>query len=191
MRRDEWPGAARRVVLPHLSSYHPSLPPDPPEHDTTRIYAHLGSTPTAMCLESTPTPVGWFQPEFSIVAVAFVKELSHTGTYSLNSIFHESNVLPGIHQPGLFRILPDLDRHIELIKTFDSRSSYNGPGFFLHPTLMLDVCAVLSTFLTQFPGLILGTAMPIAFWARRIKPTVQRENDNRNGTRRTMGTSGA
>jgi hypothetical protein len=47
-----------------------------------------------------------------------------------------------------------------------------------------DICAVLSTFLMQLPEPILDKTIFFAFWAWCVKPSVKRENEERDGNER-------
>jgi hypothetical protein len=85
-----------------------------------------------------------------------------------------------MHETGLFRVLPRRERHIALIKAFNSPSSSYGASFDLRSIARPpELCAILSTFITQLPEAILPRQFFPAFWAWCIKPSIKRENIRR------------
>lgn len=85
----------------------------------------------------------------------------------------------GIYKPGLFRILPNRECHISLVSSFDSRSTAHGASISLGNVSTPDICALLTTFLTQLPEAIVDKSIFPALWAWCVKPTVKRENEDR------------
>jgi hypothetical protein len=94
----------------------------------------------------------------------------------------------GMHETGLFRVLPSRERHITLIKAFNSPSSLYGASFDLRSIARPpELCALLSTFITQLPEAILPRQIFPAFWAWCVKPSIKRENIHREHRDDRMG----
>jgi RhoGAP domain len=96
------------------------------------------------------------------------------------SFFHRITFLlirlvqKGIYQQGLFRKLPNRERHVELIQLFSTPPNF-GSSLSLRSETMPDICAVLSTYLTKLPEPILDKSLFRAIWAWSVKPSIKFE----------------
>ncbi|KII87024.1 hypothetical protein PLICRDRAFT_242460 [Plicaturopsis crispa FD-325 SS-3] len=131
----------------------------------------FGETLEYACLyASAPTTFGNYQHDLPIVVVACVEELYRTGLY----------------QHGLFRTLPDRERHLELIQRFNTRITPNTPSprdfgaaCSLRKESMPDICALLTTYLSSLPTTVLDSNFYGCFWSWCVKPSMVRENERR------------
>lgn len=112
---------------------------------------------------SSTINIGEHQHDVPTLVVACVEELTRTGIY----------------QQGLFRALPSRDRHIQLIDIYDSSTDY-GAKFSMHGQTMPDICAVLSSFLSNLPQPLLDPRLYSGFWHWCVKPSVKREDVRRS-----------
>lgn len=79
----------------------------------------------------------------------------------------------GIYQRGLFRDLPNRERHLKLIGRFDNGPSY-GQDYSLHTQTMPDTCALLSSFLSSMGHPLLPPGLFASFYEWCILPSVTR-----------------
>ncbi|KAG2037969.1 hypothetical protein BDR03DRAFT_956006 [Suillus americanus] len=112
---------------------------------------------------SSTITIGEHQHDVPTLVVACVEELTRTGIY----------------QQGLFRTLPSIDRHIQLIDIYSSSADY-GAKFSMHGQTMPDICAVLSTFISALPHPLLDPKLYGGFWHWCVKPSVKREEVRRS-----------
>ncbi|KAG2102847.1 uncharacterized protein F5147DRAFT_639100 [Suillus discolor] len=112
---------------------------------------------------SSTITIGEHQHDVPTLVVACVEELTRTGIY----------------QQGLFRTLPNLDRHMQLIDIYSSSTDY-GAQFSMHGQTMPDICAVLSTFISTLPQPLLDPKLYGGFWHWCVKPSVKREEVRRS-----------
>jgi RhoGAP domain len=82
----------------------------------------------------------------------------------------------GIYKSGLFRDLPNRQRHRELISLFDTPPTF-GEGMSLHAESTPDICALLLTYLKELPEPVLTPYLFNAFWNWCVRPSVKREDE--------------
>ncbi|KZV69770.1 hypothetical protein PENSPDRAFT_686041 [Peniophora sp. CONT] len=81
----------------------------------------------------------------------------------------------GIYQPNLLRATPNLRRHAELFKVFDTAPTF-GYGVSLRRETTPVVASVLSTFIRNLKSPILSDQLREAVWNFCVQPTVNRDN---------------
>ncbi|KAH7920559.1 Rho GTPase activation protein [Leucogyrophana mollusca] len=106
--------------------------------------------------------LGDYVHDLPIVVLACVEELNRTGIY----------------QQGLFRALPNRDRHLKLIQIYDTSADF-GVKFSMRGQMMPDICALLSTYISSLPSPVLDPHLYGAFWHWCVKPSVKREDERR------------
>jgi RhoGAP domain len=82
----------------------------------------------------------------------------------------------GIYKSGLFRDLPNRQRHRELITLFDAPPTF-GEGMSLRAESTPDICALLLTYLKELPEPVLTPYLFNAFWNWCVRPSVKREDE--------------
>lgn len=82
----------------------------------------------------------------------------------------------GIYKSGLFRDLPNRQRHHELITLFDTPPAF-GEGMSLRAESTPDICALLLTYLKELPEPVLTPYLFNAFWNWCVRPSVKREDE--------------
>ncbi|KAI0264224.1 hypothetical protein BC834DRAFT_276361 [Gloeopeniophorella convolvens] len=82
----------------------------------------------------------------------------------------------GIYQSGLFRDLPNRQRHHELCTLFDAAPAF-GEGMSLRAESTPDTCALLLTYLKDLPEPVLPPSLFNAFWNWCVRPSVKREDE--------------
>lgn len=129
---------------------------------------------------STSIPIGDYQHDLPVVVVACVEELTRTGEKHPVSFLRTNMLtgLSGIYQSGLFRALPNRDRHLQLIDIFD-KSEDLGIHFSMRGQAMPDICALLSTFISSLPNPLVEPNIYSALWQWCVKPSVKREDARR------------
>jgi hypothetical protein len=90
---------------------------------------------------------------------------SHGGSFRL-----------GIYKSGLFRDLPNRQRHHELSTLFDTPPAF-GEGMSLRAESTADICALLFTYLKELPEPVLTPYLFNAFWNWCVRPSVKREDE--------------
>jgi hypothetical protein len=84
--------------------------------------------------------------------------------------------LIGIYKSGLFRDLPNRQRHHELNTLFDTPPAF-GEGMSLRAESTADICALLLTYLKELPEHVLTPYLFNAFWNWCVRPSVKREDE--------------
>jgi len=84
--------------------------------------------------------------------------------------------LIGIYKSGLFRDLPNRQRHHELCTLFDTPPAF-GEGMSLRAESTADICALLLTYLKELPEPVLTPYLFNAFWNWCVRPSVKREDE--------------
>lgn len=82
--------------------------------------------------------------------------------------------MTGIYQRGLFRDLPNRERHLKLMEQFNTGPTY-GLGLSLHTQTMPDTCALLSSFLSSLGHPLLPSSLFKPFYDWCVAPSVQDE----------------
>src|SRR5260370_27632551 len=82
----------------------------------------------------------------------------------------------GIYKSGLFRDLPNRQRHHELNTLFDTPPAF-GEGMNLRAESTADICALLLTYLKELPEPVLTPYLFNAFWNWCVRPSVKREDE--------------
>lgn len=82
----------------------------------------------------------------------------------------------GIYKSGLFRDLPNRQRHHELSTLFDTPPTF-GEGMSLRAESTADICALLLTYLKELPEPVLTPYLFNAFWNWSVRPSVKREDE--------------
>ncbi|EGO00636.1 hypothetical protein SERLA73DRAFT_71637 [Serpula lacrymans var. lacrymans S7.3] len=112
----------------------------------------------ALLHSSSAVVVGEYRHDVPIVVIACIEELYRTGIY----------------QNGLFRALPNRERHLQLMDIYDHSPDF-GAKYSLRGQAMPDVCALLSTYLSNLPGPIIDPILYDGFWHWCVKPSVKRQ----------------
>jgi hypothetical protein len=91
---------------------------------------------------------------------------------------HTPNVfrIAGIYKSGLFRDLPNRQRHHELRTLFDTAPAF-GEGMNLRAESTADICALLLTYLKELPEPVLTPCLFNAFWNWCVRPSVKLEDE--------------
>jgi hypothetical protein len=95
-------------------------------------------------------------------------------TYPFSSHNRCSHI--GIYKSGLFRDLPNRQRHHELNTLFDTPPAF-GEGMSLRAESTADICALLLTYLKELPEPVLTPYLFNAFWNWSVRPSVKREDE--------------
>ena len=82
----------------------------------------------------------------------------------------------GIYKSGLFRDLPNRQRHHELRTLFDTPPAF-GEGMNLRAESTADICALLLTYLKELPEPVLTPYLFNAFWNWCVRPSVKRDDE--------------
>ena len=82
----------------------------------------------------------------------------------------------GIYKSGLFRDLPNRQRHHELSTLFNTPPAF-GEGMSLRAESTADICALLLTYLKELPEPVLTPYLFNAFWNWSVRPSVKREDE--------------
>jgi hypothetical protein len=82
----------------------------------------------------------------------------------------------GIYKSGLFRDLPNRQRHHELSTLFDTPPAF-GEGMSLRAESTADICALLLTYLKELPEPVLTPYLFNGFWNWCVRPSVKREDE--------------
>ena len=82
----------------------------------------------------------------------------------------------GIYKSGLFRDLPNRQRHHELKTLFDTAPAF-GDGMNLRAESTADICALLLTYLKELPEPVLTPYLFNAFWNWCVRPSVKRDDE--------------
>ncbi|KAH7909585.1 hypothetical protein BJ138DRAFT_1154888 [Hygrophoropsis aurantiaca] len=106
--------------------------------------------------------LGDYVHDLPVVVLACIEELNRTGIY----------------QQGLFRALPNRDRHLKLIQIYDTSADF-GVKFSMRGQMMPDICALFCTYISSLPSPILDPLLYGAFWHWCVKPSVKREDERR------------
>ncbi|KAI9441934.1 hypothetical protein H4582DRAFT_1426820 [Lactarius indigo] len=104
--------------------------------------------------------LGGFRHDLPLVVFLCVEELYRTGIY----------------KSGLFRDLPNRQRHHELRTLFDTPPAF-GEGMNLRAESTADICALLLTYLNELPEPVLTPYLFNAFWNWCVRPSVKREDE--------------
>ncbi|KAH9055393.1 Rho GTPase activation protein, partial [Lactarius vividus] len=104
--------------------------------------------------------LGGFRHDLPLVIFLCVEELYRTGIY----------------KSGLFRDLPNRQRHHELRTLFDTPPAF-GEGMNLRAESTADICALLLTYLKELPEPVLTPYLFNAFWNWCVRPSVKREDE--------------
>ena len=89
---------------------------------------------------------------------------------------HDGHSFIGIYRSGLFRDLPNRQRHHELSTLFDTPPAF-GEGMSLRAESTADICALLLTYLKELPEPVLTPYLFNAFWNWCVRPSVKREDE--------------
>ena len=123
--------------------------------------------------------LGGYRHDLPLVVFLCVEELYRTGK-SANFCFdvpsHDSWSFIGIYKSGLFRDLPNRQRHHELSTLFDTPPAF-GEGMSLRAESTADICALLLTYLKELPEPVLTPYLFNAFWNWCVRPSVKREDE--------------
>ena len=123
--------------------------------------------------------LGGYRHDLPFVVFLCVEELYRTGK-SANSYFdvssHDRWSFIGIYKSGLFRDLPNRQRHHELSTLFDTPPAF-GEGMSLRAESTADICALLLTYLKELPEPVLTPYLFNAFWNWCVRPSVKREDE--------------
>ena len=84
--------------------------------------------------------------------------------------------IAGIYKSGLFRDLPNRQRHHELRTLFDTAPAF-GEGMNLRAESTPDICALLLTYLKELPEPVLTPYLFNAFWNWCVRPSVKCEDE--------------
>ena len=84
--------------------------------------------------------------------------------------------ITGIYKSGLFRDLPNRQRHHELRTLFDTPPAF-GEGMNLRAESTADICALLLTYLKELPEPVLTPYLFNAFWNWCVRPSVKRDDE--------------
>ncbi|KAH9996968.1 Rho GTPase activation protein [Russula compacta] len=104
--------------------------------------------------------LGGYRHDLPLVVFLCVEELYRTGIY----------------KSGLFRDLPNRQRHHELSTLFDTPPAF-GEGMSLRAESTADICALLLTYLKDLPEPVLTPCLFNAFWNWSVRPSVKREDE--------------
>jgi hypothetical protein len=104
--------------------------------------------------------LGGYRHDLPLVVFLCVEELYRTGIY----------------KSGLFRDLPNRQRHHELNTLFDTPPAF-GEGMSLRAESTADICALLLTYLKELPEPVLTPYLFNAFWNWSVRPSVKREDE--------------
>jgi hypothetical protein len=104
--------------------------------------------------------LGGYRHDLPLVVFLCVEELYRTGIY----------------KSGLFRDLPNRQRHHELRTLFDTAPAF-GEGMNLRAESTADICALLLTYLKELPEPVLTPYLFNAFWNWCVRPSVKREDE--------------
>jgi hypothetical protein len=104
--------------------------------------------------------LGGYRHDLPLVVFLCVEELYRTGIY----------------RSGLFRDLPNRQRHHELSTLFDTPPAF-GEGMSLRAESTADICALLLTYLKELPEPVLTPYLFNAFWNWCVRPSVKREDE--------------
>ena len=125
--------------------------------------------------------LGGYRHDLPLVVFLCVEELYRTGksasfysTYPFSSDNRRSHI--GIYKSGLFRDLPNRQRHHELSTLFDTPPAF-GEGMSLRAESTADICALLLTYLKELPEPVLTPYLFNAFWNWSVRPSVKREDE--------------
>ncbi|KAI9460344.1 Rho GTPase activation protein [Russula earlei] len=112
-------------------------------------------------LRSPATAIlGGYRHDLPLVVFLCVEELYRTGIY----------------KSGLFRDLPNRQRHHELSSLFDLPPAF-GEGMSLRAESTADICALLLTYLKELPEPVLTPYLFNAFWNWCVRPSAKREDE--------------
>ena len=89
---------------------------------------------------------------------------------------HDRRLRIGIYKSGLFRDLPNRQRHHELSTLFDTPPAF-GEGMSLRAESTADICALLLTYLKELSEPVLTPYLFNAFWNWCVRPSVKREDE--------------
>jgi RhoGAP domain len=89
---------------------------------------------------------------------------------------HDGHSFIGIYRSGLFRDLPNRQRHHELSTLFDTPPAF-GKGMSLRAESTADICVLLLTYLKELPEPVLTPYLFNAFWNWCVRPSVKREDE--------------
>jgi hypothetical protein len=125
--------------------------------------------------------LGGYRHDLPLVVFLCVEELYRTGkTVILFDVLflssHDGRSLIGIYRSGLFRDLPNRQRHHELSTLFDTPPAF-GEGMSLRAESTADICALLLTYLKELPEPVLTPYLFNAFWNWCVRPSVKREDE--------------
>ncbi|KAH9957679.1 hypothetical protein BC827DRAFT_641802 [Russula dissimulans] len=104
--------------------------------------------------------LGGYRHDLPLVVFLCVEELYRTGIY----------------KSGLFRDLPNRQRHHELSTLFDTQPAF-GEGMSLRAESTADICALLLTYLKELPEPVLTPYLFNAFWNWCVRPSVKCEDE--------------
>lgn len=86
----------------------------------------------------------------------------------------------GIFQQGLFRVIPNKDRHRHLLILFDHPLDLSEPS--KQPSLrkerVPDIAALLSSYIAELPEPLMPKDLFSAFWAWCVRPSIMREHEH-------------
>ena len=133
-----------------------------------------------MLRASATAILGGYRHDLPLVVFLCVEELYRTGEHGVtfNPLVASSLTFPtkGIYKSGLFRDLPNRQRHHELITLFDTPPAF-GEGMSLRAESTPDICALLLTYLKELPEPVLTPYLFNAFWNWCVRPSVKREDE--------------
>lgn len=124
--------------------------------------------------------LGGYRHDLPLVVFLCVEELYRTGKSAnlFDVLFypHDGHSFIGIYRSGLFRDLPNRQRHHELSTLFDTPPAF-GEGMSLRAESTADICALLLTYLKELPEPVLTPYLFNAFWNWCVRPSVKREDE--------------
>ena len=122
--------------------------------------------------------LGGCRHDLPLVVFLCVEELYRTGKSAnyIRRTFYNRCSRIGIYKSGLFRDLPNRQRHHELSTLFDTPPAF-GEGMSLRAESTADICALLLTYLKELPEPVLTPYLFNAFWNWSVRPSVKREDE--------------
>lgn len=122
--------------------------------------------------------LGGYRHDLPLVVFLCVEELYRTGKSAnfIRRTLHNKCSHIGIYKSGLFRDLPNRQRHHELSTLFDTPPTF-GEGMSLRAESTADICALLLTYLKELPEPVLTPYLFNAFWNWSVRPSVKREDE--------------
>jgi hypothetical protein len=124
--------------------------------------------------------LGGYRHDLPFVVFLCVEELYRTGKSAnfIRRTLFGLTICPhiGIYKSGLFRDLPNRQRHHELSTLFDTPPAF-GEGMNLRAESTADICALFLTYLKELPEPVLTPYLFNAFWNWSVRPSVKREDE--------------